>query len=198
MKKKTVTSVIAAAIAMSSAAFPSAETASKAKDVGIIDLLDDPGPVVTADQLDIIQEHADEKFRIITTAAKGLDVNPVDVDMLACAIYQEAGGNAASDKCRMMVGDVILNRVADERFPNNIHDVLTQKRQYGRFWLTGIVWPERASNANEAYAVQRAYDIAERLLSGEHTELYGKGYIWQAEFKQGHDIIYLDGLYFGK
>lgn len=121
-----------------------------------------------------------------------------EVEMLACAIYCEAGGDACSDLCRYYVGDVILNRVNDPRFPDTIEAVLTQKSQYGRFYWTGIVWPERANYPGEAAAVARAYDTARALLSGEHSELYGAGYIWQAEFTQGTDVIYLDGTYFGR
>jgi len=121
-----------------------------------------------------------------------------EVEMLACAIYCEAGGDACSDLCRYMVGDVMLNRVDDPRFPDTLEEVLTQKGQYGRFYWTGIVWPERASNPGEAAAVARAYETARALLTGEHSELYGEGYIWQAEFAQGTDVIYLDGTYFGR
>lgn len=121
-----------------------------------------------------------------------------EVEMLACVIYQEAGGNVCSDKCRYMVGDVVLNRISDDRFPDTMELVLMQERQYGRFHWTGIVWPERASNPEEAAAVQRAYDTARALLSGDHSEIYGAGYVWQAEFEQGTDIIEIDGLYFGR
>lgn len=121
-----------------------------------------------------------------------------EVEMLACVIYQEAGGNRCSDKCRYMVGDVVLNRIADYRFPDTMEAVLTQERQFGRFYWTGIVWPDRASNPGEAAAVQRAYDTARAILSGEHSEIYGDGYVWQAEFEQCTDIIYLDGMYFGR
>lgn len=123
--------------------------------------------------------------------------DPEDVEMLACAIYNEAGGDACSDLCRYYVGDVILNRVADPRFPDTIEGVLTAPGQYGRFSKTGIVWPKRASNPGEANAVKRAYDTAYDLLSGNHSEIYGKGYVWQAEFTQGSGF-WLDGLYFGK
>ena len=124
--------------------------------------------------------------------------DPGDVEKLACGIYCEAGGDACSDECRMYVGDVILNRVDDPRFPDTIEGVLTAPGQYGTFSRTGIVWPSRASNPGEAHAVQRAYDTARKLLSGEHSELYGQGYVWQAEFAQGTDVIHLDGLYFGR
>lgn len=124
--------------------------------------------------------------------------DPAEVEMLACVIYQEAGGDACSDLCRMYVGDVVLNRVEDPRFPDTLEGVLTAPGQYGRFSKTGIVWPSRASNPGEAHAVQRAYDIATKLLSGEHSELYGQGYVWQAEFGQGSEGFWCDGLYFGK
>lgn len=124
--------------------------------------------------------------------------DPEEVEMLACAIYNEAGGDACSDLCRYYVGDVILNRVADPRFPDTIEAVLTAPGQYGTFARTGIVWPARASKPEEAAAVARAYDIARRLLAGERSELWGLGYIWQAEFPQGTDVIYETGLYFGR
>lgn len=126
------------------------------------------------------------------------ELDEAEVEMLACVIYQEAGGNECSDLCRKYVGDVVLNRVNDNRFPDTLEGVLTQKSQYGRFHWTGIIWPKRASNAGEAAAVQRAYDTARALLSGNHSELFGEGYIFQAEFKQGKDIIFLDGMYFGR
>lgn len=132
------------------------------------------------------------------TAGAVLEPDETMVDLLACVIYQEAGGDACSDLCRFMVGDVVLNRVADSRFPDTIEEVLTQRGQYGTFSKTGVVWPARADNPGEAAAVERAYDTARRLLSGEHSELYDAGYIWQAEFIQGKDVIEVDGTYFGR
>lgn len=121
-----------------------------------------------------------------------------ELEMLACVIYQEAGGDAASDECRYMVGDIVLNRIADDRYPNTMEGVLTEKFQYGAFYWTGIRWPDRAYSTGEAAAVQRAYEIALALLEGTHSKLYGAGYIFQAEFVQGIDVVYKDGLYFGR
>ena len=121
-----------------------------------------------------------------------------DTERLACAIYNEAGGDMCSDECRRDVGDVILNRVEDSRFPDSIEAVLTAPLQYGNFAKTGIVWPERARNPLEAEAVERAWRIAEELMAGEHGELFGQGYVWQAEFTQGSDGFWLDGIYFGR
>ena len=118
-----------------------------------------------------------------------------DLEMLSLAIYQEAGSDACSDETRMMVGNVVLNRVADDRFPDTIELVLLQERQYGRLHWTGLVWPERASYLSEAHAVERAYACAERLLNGERV--FADDVIWQAEFSQGSEIVaQQDGFYF--
>lgn len=136
----------------------------------------------------------------IPTATPELLWTEDEVEMLACAIYQEAGGDACCDLCRHRVGDVILNRMEDERFPNTVEEVLTDYQQYGRFYWTGVVWPERADKPGEAHAVARAWATARDILSGEHSDLYGEGYIYQAEFEQGTDVIYCEdcGIYFGR
>lgn len=118
-----------------------------------------------------------------------------ELEALAIIIYQEAGGDACSDETRSMVGTVVMNRVADDRFPDTIQEVATQERQYGRLHWTGLVWPERASQAVEAHAVQRAYDCAREILEGARA--LPADVIWQAEFPQGTEIVaYQDGLYF--
>ena len=141
-----------------------------------------------------VEEPAEEEVE------EEIEVDPEELELLACVIYQEAGADYCCDDCRRRVADVVLNRVEDDRFPDNIRDVLTQKRQYGRYYWTGVVWPERAQNDCEKHAVERAYRIAEEVLKGEHSELYGEGYIWQAEFKQGTGVVYCDQckIYFGK
>lgn len=124
--------------------------------------------------------------------------NMSDLEMLACVIYQEAGGDAICQDCRYRVGDIVLNRVTDDRFPNDIYSVLTQKNQYGKFYKTGIKWPSRASKPEEAYAVERAYQVAQDILNGNHGELYGKGYVWQAKFTQGNEGFWCCGHFYGR
>lgn len=117
------------------------------------------------------------------------------LDMIALIIYQEAGGNACSDETRLMVGQTVLNRVADDRFPNTIEEVLLQESQYGRLCWTGLVWPSRHSNPGEADAVKRAYECAERVLGGE--KLLPDDSVWQAGFPQGKETLVIsDGMYF--
>lgn len=118
-----------------------------------------------------------------------------ELEMLALVIYQEAGGDACSDETRLMVGTVVINRIADERFPDTMYEVITAKSQYGRLHWTGLVWPERASNPGEAHAVERAYTIAERILQGERA--LPEDVIYQAEFQQGTEVVaQQDGFYF--
>lgn len=126
------------------------------------------------------------------------EIDDAELEMLACVIYTEAGGNTCSDLCRQMVGDVVLNRVEDPRFPGTMEEVLTQERQYVEWFWTGIQWPERADDPKEVEAVERAYDTARSLLEGNHSWIYGQGYIWEAEFPQGDDVIALDGIWFGR
>ncbi len=126
------------------------------------------------------------------------EVDPVRLEMLACEIYSEAGGDECSDLTRYRCGDIPLMRELDPRFPGTLEEVLTAKSQFGRWYWTGIVWPERASREEEAAAVQRAYDTAKDILLGNHSDLWDQGYVWMAEFPQGSDIIYADGIYFGR
>ncbi len=118
-----------------------------------------------------------------------------ELEMLALVIYQEAGADFCSDDTRLKVGTVVMNRVADDRFPNTIEEVLTQKAQYGRLHWTGLVWPERASTEVEAHAVERAYKCAERILMGER--FLPEDVVWQAEFTQGTEVVCeQEGFYF--
>lgn len=127
-----------------------------------------------------------------------LEVDPDELEMLACVIYQEAGGNGSCDDCRRYVADVVLNRMESPEFPNTMYEVLTAKGQYGEFYWTGITWAERAKNPGEKHAVKRAYRIAEEVLSGQHSKLYGEGYIWQARHVQGTDGFWCCGHFYGR
>lgn len=122
-----------------------------------------------------------------------------DLECLAVVIFQEAGGDECCDDCRRRVADVVLNRVEHPtRFRDTIEGVLTTPNQYGTLYKTGIKWPSRAGAPGEKHAVDRAYRIAREVLEGQHSELYGNGYIWQAEFIQGSEGFWCCGTYFGK
>lgn len=119
------------------------------------------------------------------------------LETLAIVIYREAGGNACSDATRQMVGEVFLNRVASDRYPDTFHGVATQRSQYGRLHWTGICWPERAATLGELHAVQRAYKTALELLTGEAARILPTDAVYQAEFEQGTEtLVQQNGLYF--
>lgn len=121
--------------------------------------------------------------------------DPQCLELLARAIYAEAGGDDCSDETRIMVGNVILNRMRCEWYPDTMEAVLTQKRQYNTFYWTGVIWNERASNPSEKEAVERAYKCAERVLLGER--LLPEDVVFQSEYIQGTEIVaYQDGIYF--
>ncbi len=118
-----------------------------------------------------------------------------ELELLACTIYCEAGSDSISDATRRMVGEVVLNRVADERYPDTIEEVLTQKSQYGRFHWTGVVWPARASKDVEAHAVERAYACARTVFEGER--LLPTDVIYQDSRPQGREtVVKVPGFYF--
>lgn len=149
---------------------------------------------VEAEPIEMPSELPSEPEAIESNSAISED----DIELLAIVIYQEVGSDACCDDCRRRVADVILNRVESEYFPNTIYEVLTQRSQYGAFYWTGVVWPERASYSGEAHAVERAYRIAKEVLEGNHSELYGNDYVWQAGFIQGSEGFYCCGVYYGK
>lgn len=118
-----------------------------------------------------------------------------DLFLMACAIYSEAGGNAASDETRLLVGSVILNRLENGYWGDTLREVLEAPGQYNTFSSKGIVFPARAYNAVEQEAVARAYRIAQQVL--DEGPICPPEVIWQAEFEQGKGTyLYQDGIYF--
>ena len=156
-------------------------------------------PTVLQEDSDVREAVADLVIDHYTEA--NVPVNEHDVELLACVIYQEAGGDTCCDMCRRRVADVVLNRVKDPRFKGTtIEEILIDgdpAPQWGLYSVTGVVWPDKASLPEEQHAVERAYRIAREVLEGQHSDLTSE-YIWCAEFSQGTDVIECDGIYFGK
>lgn len=123
--------------------------------------------------------------------AKAITYSDDDLYCLAAVIYAEAGADYLSDELRMAVGNVVLNRVASDYYPDSIRKVIEQPKQYGWLSRDGIAFPEDAPEN----AVNRAYDCAKRLLEGERP--LSENVLFQAEFIQG-DGVYkiIDRVYF--
>jgi hypothetical protein len=97
-----------------------------------------------------------------------------ELDLLSRIIYAEAGG--MDDQCQLLAGNVVLNRMTDERFPDTLHDVIYQKGQYAPTW----------NGAIHKTPSERAVANAKRLLEGER--FCPANVVWQAEFKQGRGV----------
>ncbi|MCQ4023102.1 MULTISPECIES: Ig-like domain-containing protein [unclassified Ruminococcus] len=116
-----------------------------------------------------------------------------DLYCLAAVIWQESGSYWLSDRCQLMVGNVVLNRVASSRFPNTIRGCLQSPGQYGPMaWNISI---PSGSNSIEKKAIERCFKNAKKLLEG-HREL-PSNVVFQANFPQGSGTYaYEGGLYF--
>ena len=67
-----------------------------------------------------------DKSRSIVVRTKEVDFD--DLYLLARLVESEAGNESYETK--MMVASVVMNRVADSRFPNTIREVIYQKGQF--------------------------------------------------------------------
>lgn len=113
-----------------------------------------------------------------TSAAANSGFSEEDRRLLADCIYWEARGQ--SFECQCYVGQVILNRVYDRRYPNTIRGVIGQPGQYAN----GI-----RSSPEPCYAA------ADAVLSGKVA--MPRNVIYQAQFQQGSGVWkYLEGEYF--
>lgn len=118
-----------------------------------------------------------------------------DLEMMAIVIYREAGGDAASNKTRIMVGNVVMNRVRSRHFPNTIYGVLTQRGQYAGV-RGAVTWPSRASNRWEREAVKRAWACARRVQVGENY--LPANVVYQSNYRNLGSSVYCvaNGMYF--
>ena len=99
-----------------------------------------------------------------------------DLYILSHIISAEAG-NCSRDMM-LSVGSVVLNRVADSRFPNTIQEVVFQNNpiQYAPT-INGTYWDVPTNEAVE---------VAEELL--KNGSAIDESVVWQAEFKQGNGV----------
>lgn len=99
-----------------------------------------------------------------------------DLYCLAHIINAEAGDNNCTHEHRVAVGSVVLNRVADDDFPDTIREVVFQTEP-------SLQYSPIVNGSFEKEPSQDSWDTAEFLL--ENGSQIPKDCIWQAEFKQG-------------
>lgn len=82
--------------------------------------------------------------------------NQHDLSTLAALIWVEAGDDTLSEDWKFCVGEVALNRVLSDDFPNTLQDVVSQPGQYDRSWTYAYQKPSAV-----------CFEIAQELLEGE-------------------------------
>lgn len=104
----------------------------------------------------------------------------MDAYLLAKIMQAESGVNWP-DWAVLCIGEVVLNRVENEAFPDTIYEVLHQDNpiQYAPVWVAG--W-------NEMEPGEEYIDLARRLLDGERV-LNNPAVVWQALFPQGERTV---------
>ena len=103
-----------------------------------------------------------------------------DVNLLARLIQAEAGSDYVTDRCKYLVGAVVLNRVDDPDFPDTVEGVIFQKGQY--------------ATAKYLHNIEPTKDVwltaAELILWG--CEDTPPDLVYQANFKQGSEVWEVD------
>lgn len=112
-----------------------------------------------------------------------------DLEMIAWVIYMEGGADSVCDDCRRRIGDTILN-LMECKITNTGNDLYWPDTIFGVISGGGINpyqnmgnstrWPDSAHSPQEYHAVERAYRIAYEILTGNHSEIYRKGYFYYA------------------
>ena len=106
-----------------------------------------------------------------------------ELDLLAAVIYHEAGSDECSDRHQQLVGQVVINRMNSDEFPDTIYDVITQVKpniQYSTY--KNVV----RDAGNRDIIPQRCYDNALAVLNSEVE--CPDNIVWQANFKQGSGV----------
>lgn len=88
-----------------------------------------------------------------------------DIEIIAVVIYNEALGGC-TDRHRELVAAVILNRVADDRFPDSVAEVVAQPGQYQSDYVSTDSWYYQRA-VNDAANFKACLDIATKAVNGE-------------------------------
>lgn len=119
---------------------------------------------------------AEEETENIAEPAKA-PADDQDLMLLAKLIACEMGCDWISAEQKYNVGSVVMNRVADPRFPMSIYDVIWQEGQYPAA-TNGALFTAQPSE--EVIAIAR-----DLLLNGSRLPA---DVVWQAEFPQGEGV----------
>ena len=104
----------------------------------------------------------------------------IDLELLAHLIYSEVGDDG--EEAMYYAGSVVLNRIRNHEYPDDLYSVIYQKGQYEVTWNGGL-YKENPSDI--------AYEVAADLL--EEGSILPEGVVYQAEFEQGSDTFKIIG-----
>lgn len=109
-----------------------------------------------------------------------------EIRILATTIYYEAG--QTTEQLRQYVAQVVLNRVADSRFPNTVEGVITQPGQYAGKYTTA----EATQTIKDKDAANGTYHWV-TCVSSAKAAMMGKvdmpsNVVFQANFTQGSGV----------
>lgn len=104
-----------------------------------------------------------------------------DYEVLTRIVQAEAG--ICDEKGRIMVANVIINRVRSDEFPDNITDVVYEKSQFS---------PVIDGSINTCKVTQQTIDCVERALAGED---YSQGalYFMNRSGSESSNVRWFDG-----
>lgn len=104
----------------------------------------------------------------------------IDLELLAHLIWAEVGDDG--EEAMYYAGSVVLNRMKNHEYPDDLYSVIYQKGQYEVTWNGGL-YKEEPSDI--------AYEVAADLL--EEGSILPEGVVYQAEFKQGSGTFEIIG-----
>ena len=104
----------------------------------------------------------------------------IDLELLAHLIDAEVGEDG--EEAMYYAGSVVLNRIKNHNYPDDLYSVIYQKGQYEVTWNGGL-YKEEPSDI--------AYEVAADLL--EEGSILPEGVVYQAEFKQGSGVFEIIG-----
>lgn len=146
------------------------------------------------------QEKKDEKEKPAKKEKKSKKKNytNADVKLLACLIYSEAGNQPYKGK--LAVGNVVMDRVKSNLFPNTMKEVIYQKsysRTYGRtIYQFSVAYPSvgtlkkalnlygKRTNPIEIKMEKECIKAAKAALEGKRA-FEGKNYLFFCRYNSG-------------
>ena len=124
----------------------------------VVDSEDTATPVTTSKAKAEAKEDIYSLSKKETKSSYVVDISKKEIDMLERIVQAEAGGEDMVGK--ILVVNVILNRMADDSFPDNVEDVIFQNKK-GEYQFSPVedksYWKVKVSDNTEE-AVQRALE----------------------------------------